>query len=309
MLFSRPMRFGGLTASYKIRDRTYAIQVPRFRGLARGYMDLILFIAKKVFSVFIYPLGFSLLLWFFGIFSWFKKRSKTAWGFILVGGVLLAAASNPYVSGLLIKQLEDKAGAYADPASPDKIDVKYIVVLAGDERPGDLTASDRLAASTLVRMMEALRLRKGMPGAKLVLSGGTVDRRIMPSADAMNIFALEQGVPKESIILERDSLDTADEADLLKDVLAGSPFILVTSASHMPRSLMIFRRLGLKPIPAPADFEVKELIFTFRSAFPKAGALEQSTRAVHEYFGIGLVMLKNYVSPRISESGKKQSQP
>jgi uncharacterized SAM-binding protein YcdF (DUF218 family) len=272
-------------------------------------MDLILFIAKKVFSVFIYPLGFSLLLWFLGILSWFKNRSKTAWGFILVGGVLLAAASNPYVSGLLLKQLENKAGNYADPASPDKMDVKYIVVLAGDERPGDLTSSDRLAASTLVRMMEALRLRKGMPGAKLVLSGGTVDRRIMPSADAMNIFALEQGVPKESIILERDSLDTADEADLLKDVLADSPFILVTSASHMPRSMMIFRRLGLKPIPAPADFEVKELMFTFRSAFPNAGALEQSTRAVHEYFGIGLVMLKNYVSPRIPETGKKKFPP
>ena len=35
-------------------------------------------------------------------------------------------------------------------------------------------------------------------------------------------------------------------------------FILVTSAAHMPRSMALFRKRGLQPIPAPADFQVRE---------------------------------------------------
>jgi uncharacterized SAM-binding protein YcdF (DUF218 family) len=63
--------------------------------------------------------------------------------------------------------------------------------------------------------------------------------------------------------------------------------ILVTSASHMPRSVSIFKRAGLSPVPAPANHlvkkpEVKPLLWWF----PSSKNIEKSESAIHEYVGM-----------------------
>jgi hypothetical protein len=59
------------------------------------------------------------------------------------------------------------------------------------------------------------------------------------------------------IILRSLSKDTKDQAIHIRKILDNNSFILVTSASHMPRSIVLFRKQGLQPIPAPTDFWVK----------------------------------------------------
>lgn len=66
--------------------------------------------------------------------------------------------------------------------------------------------------------------------------------------------------------------------------------------AHIPRAVVVFQKLGLSPIPAPADFGViwnklhffpstggvlKETI----SALPSSNNLAHSERALHEYAG------------------------
>ena len=111
------------------------------------------------------------------------------------------------------------------------------------------------------------------------------------------------GVAPEQITLDVTSRTTYENAreslPLARDRGARSVH-LVTSASHMPRSLAVFRRqarrLGLEDleiIPAPCDYLVidpeKWPPWYYRlvgSILPSAEALDRSTRMIHEYYGL-----------------------
>jgi uncharacterized SAM-binding protein YcdF (DUF218 family) len=256
-------------------------------------MNWLLFVTKKVVSAFIYPVGASLLLWLVGIICW-RRRPRSYAGPVLVtvGAVWLLLMSMPVIGFFLLHSLEAQAGNYADPIELSRHGVKHIVVLGGDFRAGKLTSADRIAYSSLVRLMEAIRLWKGVPGSRLVLSGGRLSEKTMTTAEGMALMAEELGVPRDAIILEGESLDTEEEARLLKPILGEDRFALVTAARHMPRSIMLFRAKGLNPIPAPADFETAEFIFMFNSLLPKVHGLEMSQDAIHEYLGICMAMIR-----------------
>jgi len=256
-------------------------------------MDQALFLVKKVVSTFVYPVGSALLLWMAGLVL-LKARPRSRAGFFLVlaGGLWLFIAALPATAVLLMRPLETRAGSYADPRQLSNAGVKCIVVLGGDIRGGELTAADRIACSSLVRVMEGIRLWRGIPGGRLVLSGGSYSTELMPSAEGMAALAAESGVPHEAIVKESLSLDTDDEARLLSPILGKESFALVTSACHMRRSLLIFRRMGLNPVPAPADFAVKKVDFGLRSFLPAASSLEMTHTAIHEYAGTLVVLIK-----------------
>jgi uncharacterized SAM-binding protein YcdF (DUF218 family) len=64
----------------------------------------------------------------------------------------------------------------------------------------------------------------------------------------------------------------------------GPRILLVTSAYHMSRAEILFRRAGLEVIPFPVDFQTK-LGITPRSFIPSGGALQQTDAALHEIYG------------------------
>ena len=259
-------------------------------------MSWLLFVAKKLVSAFIYPLGASLLLWMIGIICW-RRRPRSYAGPVLVtvGAVWLFLMSMPLTGFFLLHSLEAQAGPYADPIELSRSGVKYIVVLGGDLRAGTLTSADRIAYTSLVRLMEAIRLWKKIPDSRLVLSGGRVSEKTMTTAEGMALLAQELGVPRDAIIPEAESWDTEEEARLLTPILGADRFALVTAARHMPRSVMLFRAKGLNPIPAPADFEATEFVFAFNSLLPKVHGLEMSQDAIHEYLGICMGKIRQSV--------------
>ena len=53
---------------------------------------------------------------------------------------------------------------------------------------------------------------------------------------------IESGIPKEDIIIHNTPKDTKEEAIKIKELLGDERFILITSASHMPRSMAIFKK-------------------------------------------------------------------
>ncbi len=63
--------------------------------------------------------------------------------------------------------------------------------------------------------------------------------------------------PQRPTAAESRSDSTAEHPANVKPLLRNEPFLLVTSALHMPRSVRSFRRAGMDPIPYPVDFLVR----------------------------------------------------
>lgn len=125
-----------------------------------------------------------------------------------------------------------------------------------------------------------------MPGSKLILSGGL---GFDPTTQAHVLFRVAQalGVSEANLVLEAAARDTEDEARIIHSMIGGDKLIIVTSAAHMPRSVALFRRQGMNPIPAPADQLVKQSHKTNLLDFlPSSGALRGVESATHEYIGI-----------------------
>ncbi|MHB8232047.1 MAG: YdcF family protein [bacterium] len=101
----------------------------------------------------------------------------------------------------------------------------------------------------------------------------------------------KMGVIRTDIIIDDKSNDTAQNALDTEAICKKHKFtkiILVTSAYHMARAVLLFRRTGtaagLKIIPYPVDFKGNNR-YNFYSFLPGMGNLAISAEAVHEYLG------------------------
>lgn len=254
-------------------------------------MYAILFTVRKLLARLLFPVGLVALLWLAGAVLWLRRPGRRLGPALMAAaGVLLAALSLPPVGQALLAPLEDAAGGYARPADLAAQSVRRIVVLSGSHRVGPLTPADRLGASTTLRLLEGLRLWRGVPGALLVLSGGSFTHQASAAGD-MASLAKELGVPAGAIVTETGSWDTADQARALHQRLGDEPFALVTSATHMPRALMLFRCQGLRPVPAPADFVTRGDGGGLWRWLPQASGLKMAQQAAYEYLGLAWAWL------------------
>lgn len=249
-------------------------------------MEWGLFVAKKIVSALFYPVGITLALLAAGIAAllW-KPRSKLGVLLVTVGALWLLISSMGIIGTLLVMGLERSAGPYADPQELAAQEVRYVVVLGGGIRTNTVDPLGGANCDSFFRVMEGIRIWKGIPGGKLVVSGGRFSPEDITSAEAMASVARGMGVPSQDIIEETRSLDTLDEARFLKPLLGTSRFALVTSALHMNRSVKIFQSLGMNPIPAPADFHAADLRWGFASFLPGAKGMLLTQRAIHEHVG------------------------
>lgn len=108
-----------------------------------------------------------------------------------------------------------------------------------------------------LRALEAARLYH-LVGARLVIASGGMpfpEYSLRPESEAIRAAVVAAGVPAERVIEESKSRTTRDEARILAPLLkarGAKRFLLVTSATHMRRSLAVFHAEGLEPIPAIA---------------------------------------------------------
>jgi uncharacterized SAM-binding protein YcdF (DUF218 family) len=138
---------------------------------------------------------------------------------------------------------------------------------------------------TLARLVEGLRLKRQLPQAKLILSGG-FGRGALVHADVLAGAAVAMGFPREDLVLEKRTWDTADEARLISATIGADPFILVSSASHLPRAVALFRKQGRDPLPSPTDYAVIDTPgVDLTDFFPSGNGVAKTERAWHELIG------------------------
>ena len=268
-----------------------------------------MFLLKKIVAPFFSPLSLCLEILLLGLFFlWFTSRQKTGKIVVSVGVLLLTVFSYGAISNTLLRPLEYK---YAPLLSlEDMHHVKWVVVLGGGHTSDpQLPITSQLSDASTARLIEGIRLHNMLPESKIILSGGgsfgpqiTQITQILkmgdpvPNAKIMADVALSIGINKEDLVLESVSKDTKDEAMLIQKIVGKDRFVLVTSASHMPRSVALFKKYGMHPIPAPTDYFVKKRQRVSPGIFfPSANNLCKAERAFHEYLGIAWAKLRGQI--------------
>ncbi|MCS3730156.1 YdcF family protein [Bradyrhizobium betae] len=202
--------------------------------------------------------------------------------------ILLALSAFSPLGNLLLYPLESRFPAW-DPSRgvPDGI------IVLGGSVDTDLSAAHRtpVVAHAADRMFAPAELARRYPNARIVFTGGSAN---LVSTDAKEADysapILESlGIPKERLILERDSRNTWENAVFTKQLVTPKPgerWLLVTSAFHMPRAMGIFRKAGFDVEPYPVDWRMggRDELFTFTHA-GKDG-LEKTEIAVREWIGL-----------------------
>jgi len=245
-----------------------------------------MFLIKKIVAPFFFPLSVCLELMMLGLFLlWWTKRQRAGKILVTVGTGLLVLLSYHPAPDFLLRPLEQKYPSLTDltEMSWQKNSIKWIVVLDGDE------------GAALSRVLEGVRLYRKIPGVKLLMSGGSVFGS-EPGAVASVRVARIMGVKPQDLVLESESRDTQEEARQIKNLVGKDGLILVTSASHMPRSIAMFRKIGLEPVPAPTGHMVKTRSnFVPGSFLPSAQNLMLAEMAVYEYLGLSWAWVRGLI--------------
>lgn len=242
-----------------------------------------LFTLKKYLGGLMLPLPFLLLVMALALaLLWWSRWQRTAKGLLTVSWLALFLLSLQPVADGLLKPIES---AYPTWRGEEKVD--YVVVLGGGYTWNPQWApSSNLINNSLPRVTEGVRLWHANPGAKLVFTGAPAVTNPVSTAEAGARVAESLGVPRSDIITLDTPRDTEDEAAAVAKAIGQQPFLLVTSASHLPRAMRFFQHQGLKPIPAPANqMAVESPLNPWERALPSPLWLMHSDRVGYETLG------------------------
>ncbi len=108
-------------------------------------------------------------------------------------------------------------------------------------------------------------------------------------AELAKAFYEQQGVDMRRVILESGSRTTRENALQVAALLGKrceEPWLLVTSAWHMPRSVPEFEAVGCQVTPYPVDFRTGDT--TLWTEYSLARSLLLWQTALHEWLGLGV---------------------
>lgn len=128
------------------------------------------------------------------------------------------------------------------------------------------------------RFIETCILYKTKKIKKVIISGGS--NAVNEPKDAVFQYKkmMDLGIPPADIIVEDSSRTTFDNATFSKIKIDSlhlkPPFVLITSAMHIPRATRVFTKAGVPVIPFPCDYHVFESKLHFSDYFiPRLGVI------------------------------------
>jgi uncharacterized SAM-binding protein YcdF (DUF218 family) len=243
------------------------------------------YLAKHWLGALISPLTMSLLIAALAVVLLLRRRPKPARVLFIVAALVGYFGSIAVMGNGLLAPLEHRYAPLSQDSPPPA--ASYVVALGSSYSPrGDVPVTGAIDADGLARIVEAVRLVRRLGDARLIVSGGAPAGQTAPALGYAKL-ARDLGMAEGSLVVVDTALDTAGEARAIAAVVGRAPFILVTSAYHMPRAVEELRRNGLEPIPAPTGQLVRDSgIGDWHAWLPNSGGLSKTERALHEYAGL-----------------------
>ena len=217
-----------------------------------------------------------------GLLWWAGRRRLAACLWSATAVAFFLAAWMPFAERLLAP-LENQHPP--QPQIAADTDARAIVVLSSgwhENRPA-YPVTARFDDSGLMRLVEGVRLYHALEGATLLLN----DLSAHPETAGYSSLAQALGVAASDIRHIRGHNTRAEAASAQQELDHGEMFLLVTSASHMPRSVHYFQNKGLDPIPVSTRYKTGVTARDKLSYWvPSASALRATELAVYEYLGL-----------------------
>lgn len=195
------------------------------------------------------------------------------------------AFSIPLVTDSIISSLERQ---YSPPKNPS---ADVIIMLGGGatlDTP-NLDFKGHLSGYSSNRLLTVLQLYKKLK-VPIIISGGKVFKSSGTESKIAENILLSIGIPKSAIITDDRSINTTENAKYTSELLERYGFkkpILVTSAFHMPRALLQFKKFKVKVVPYPTDYQTDiRKSFEVNDLIPSGDSLSKLSLGIKEYIGI-----------------------
>ncbi|MBC8051431.1 MAG: YdcF family protein [Sphingobacteriaceae bacterium] len=245
------------------------------------------FILSKLLVYLIYPftwIGITLLC---ALFSKNQKLKKIS---LRACVVLLVVASNPFLLNVFAR--------YWDVDSDTRPRNYSCAIVLGGFVSEDADAKGYFNGSS-DRFIQALKVKVSGKASHLLFSGGNASLNPGKFREARWIAAelKHYNIADSSVLIEKESRNTFENAKLSKKMLLDKklppPYLLVTSAFHMRRSLMTYKKMGLEVVPCSSNYMAGRDKTSFDSFIPNAETVVKWNFYIKEVIGYWVYYLKD----------------
>jgi uncharacterized SAM-binding protein YcdF (DUF218 family) len=238
----------------------------------------------KLLPVFLLPSGIVILLLALSVA--FRKRALA-----VAALVVLWLSSTSLTSDPLMRSVEGWQAPHPASAVPT---ADAIVVLSGTLHPSGGPADQDEWTDAVDRFEAGVALAAAGKAPMLVFTGGWLPWQpdATPEGEVLRDRAIGRGVAADRIAVTGIVRNTEEESRAVAAMLAARAhdgrrpaIVLVTSAFHMRRAVLLFTRAGLSVTPFPVDFQTTAAPFSFMSVLPRAGSMQNTETALRECYG------------------------
>jgi uncharacterized SAM-binding protein YcdF (DUF218 family) len=246
------------------------------------------FLASKIIGFFAVPSNFIIIIIICGLLLWRTRFSKFGMRVTVAGILMLLMVGVLPIGTALLLPLEDRFQAWdSSRGAPTGI-----IVLGGVINPEiSIQRGNVSLGEAAERITAAVELYRRYPTIRVVFSGGNANI-LIPGRSESEFAAkfLERfGIPRDRIELEghsRNTMENAINTMRLVKPKPGERWLLITSASHMPRAIGVFRKVGFSVEAYPVDWHTGEWGDLATQSFSLLGGLRRLDLAAHEWEGL-----------------------
>jgi uncharacterized SAM-binding protein YcdF (DUF218 family) len=252
------------------------------------------FILSKFCAFLLKPTG----LIFIGLFLiWLNRHKKHVSKYIIATALLFYISSNEFIINELYLRYETPSVSHSV-IPPHDIG---IVLTGGLMNEGKEPTENLFLGPHANRFAQALLLYKESKVQKILISGGElklISRPIKSEGKLAAEFLMRCGVNASDIILEDKSVNTYENAKftakILKRKYPNQQFLLISSASHLPRAVACFKKHDIFVTPYGADYVSTKRKFMLINFIPSVHAFGNSQALIHEWIGFLSYKLMGY---------------
>jgi uncharacterized SAM-binding protein YcdF (DUF218 family) len=253
------------------------------------------FVAAKCLAFLTQPLAWVAVLMGLTVLA-VRRRPRVAQRLGVAALLLLVALGWEPLPDALLRHLERQYPTVA--AQADLTRYAGVIVLGGALEPAYTWSVPNQSAlgDAAERVTEVLPMLKRQPNLRLLFTGGEGElfANDLTEAERARGFFTAQGIPDSQLLLESASRTTFENAvfsKALPGVDASRPWLLVTSAWHMPRAMATFKRAGWNVTAYPVDFRAGQA--TPWTQYSMDGGVKKWRIGLHEVIGLWIYRLSD----------------